>query len=599
MSDFGSVPTFDYVQDVLSRVPELKAAHDYKIILSGHSGGGYAVGNRVEDVAKTRDRSKLPAAKKDHAAQQPTDMIVLFDAEDTTAVTEWAKKQIKALAQVARNAKDKPDDVEAAIAATPKYRGYFWDSGSYAGAFTTQHNELCAALSSVPADWAYPNADNPKQITVADLFRVVPVSGTGVDHEHVISRGPGDGDAAKQGALADALRASTDPTSDRSMGLPCGAEKPKPKAKPSTPASSKSAPATVGRKWRASDASSEYAYTEGNKKTLASQTQEERATDLTTFDKTAKARLRTLTKAEKKGTLDKDEARELADLRALEARIEAARQALGRKDVEEVLAAAGYKVKDWYGAIERGAFLGVSLRVHSSLADRLTRAESALVGDAKINPGKLGSEDLGTSLNMYASTSDMREPKAAVGGTSLSMHTFGLAVDLNYKGNPFLGNAPGHVAPPIVKRATSLVLGRSIDVMANLGAAKDAYADLTDASDALKTYLSYRLKANETDLVDSVGKHTRLTGEPADVKGWLKQIESDARALQNDPDFDSHKSAEEGFMDLNQSVVLALTGAGLTWGGTYGGAKDLMHFDLREGEGAKIDNARGAHAASR
>src|SRR5262249_39099893 len=151
----------------------------------------------------------------------------------------------------------------------------------------------------------------------------------------------------------------------------------------------------------------------------------------------------------------------------------------------------------------------------------------------------------------------------------LSMHTFGLAVDLNYKGNPFLGNAPGHIAPPIIKRATSLVLGRTINVMTDLGAAKDAYTDLTDASDALKTYLSYREKANEKDLTDKVSKHIPLKGEPADVKGWLKQIESDAKALQSDPDFDKHKSAEEGFMDLNQSVVLALTGAGLKWGGTY------------------------------
>ena len=130
--------------------------------------------------------------------------------------------------------------------------------------------------------------------------------------------------------------------------------------------------------------------------------------------------------------------------------MEAAKQALGRKDVEEVLDAAGLKVKDCYGAVERGTFLGVSLRVHSSLADRLTRAESALVGDATANPSKLKAEDLGTSLNMYASTSDLREPKAAVGGTSLSMHSFGLAVDLDYTGNPFLGNAAGHIAPPIV-----------------------------------------------------------------------------------------------------------------------------------------------------
>ena len=52
-------------------------------------------------------------------------------------------------------------------------------------------------------------------------------------------------------------------------------------------------------------------------------------------------------------------------------------------------------------------------------------------------------------------------------------------------------------------------------------------------------------------------------------------------------------------MDLNQSVVLALTGAGLKWGGTYPSGKDLTHFYLREsGDAAKIDVARAAHTAN-
>jgi len=42
-------------------------------------------------------------------------------------------------------------------------------------------------------------------------------------------------------------------------------------------------------------------------------------------------------------------------------------------------------------------------------------------------------------------------------------------------------------------------------------------------------------------------------------------------------------------------VVTALTGAGLTWGGGCSGKKDIMHFDLREGEGKKIDSARQTH----
>src|SRR5436190_38384 len=185
---------------------------------------------------------------------------------------------------------------------------------------------------------------------------------------------------------------------------------------------------------------------------------------------------------------------------------------------------------------------------------------------------------------MYGSTSDMRRPKAATGGSNLSMHTFGLAVDLNYTGNPFLGNA-GRLAPDVVKRATSLVLGDPVDVMKYLGDVKEAYAALTRASAALKTYLSYRGSGNLAELTDKVTHHTTLKGEPADLASWRAQIEQDARKIDSAADFKGHKSPEEGFIDFDEAVVLALTGAGLTWGGTYARAKDIMHFDLRDGDG--------------
>ena len=71
------------------------------------------------------------------------------------------------------------------------------------------------------------------------------------------------------------------------------------------------------------------------------------------------------------------------------------------------------------------------------------------------------------------------------------------------------------------------------------------------------------------------------------------------RALSAGGDFTNHKPPEEGFLDLDEAVVLALTGAGLTWGGTYRRAKDIMHFDLRQAEGAKVHSARTAHNANR
>jgi hypothetical protein len=222
MSDFGNVPTFEYVQDVLSKVTELKSVQQYSLVLSAHSGGGATqVAPKLKTgAAETSDRSKLPAAKAGQAAPQPTDLVVLFDAEGIEKVTGWATKHINALASSIKSAKT-PADAQAVIAASPKFRGYYAKSGHYENRYVDQNKQLCKALSNVPKDWAFPDPANAKKVTVADLFRIIEVSDPGVDHEHVISRGTAG--KAEQGALADALRASQDPTFDRAQALACAA----------------------------------------------------------------------------------------------------------------------------------------------------------------------------------------------------------------------------------------------------------------------------------------------------------------------------------------------------------------------------------------
>ena len=647
-SDFGDVPTFDYLQDVFAHVPGLAAIKDFTIVLSGHSGGGSTqVAPKVTggDI-RGADRSTLPAAGKGKAPMQPSDLVVLFDAEGIESVTGWIEGLIQGLAKSAKSDSTAP----AAIAASPKFRGYFATRGSYWARYQAAAQRLESALASVPAKWRDPDGADPTAVRVRDLFRFVEVTAAGVNHEHVISGGQGG--APEAGSLADSLRASLDPTIDRARAYnpkeggkrlvawqkevaawrAAQAEKKrkakeaadKAKAKDSGqpppapvqklaaggPAVSPvhrvpdrlgaAAPVPVQRAaWKASSATTEYALTADDRSLLASSTADARQADRTALTKTALRRLNKLAAAEKRNRLKPGEDKELADLRTLKDRVETTNRALGRQDVEEVIAAAGLgTVAQWFGDVQQGSFLGIPLRVHTSLAGRLTTAETALVSDATVNPGKANAQDLGRTLNMYASTSDLRQPAKAVGGTSLSMHTFGLAVDLNYKGNPFVGNA-GKLAPAVIRRATSLVLGTPTEVTTDLGDAAASFTALQAASDALKTYLSYRDPANRAALTAAVTGHSGASGEPAGVEGWLKQIEQDHADLSAGGDFDKHKPPEEGFLDLDRSVVSALTGAGLTWGGTYPGAKDLMHFDLRQGDGAKIQAARTAHTANR
>ena len=639
MSDFGNVPTFDYVKDVFDKAGgTLAKITSYHIILSAHSGGGdKQVATKVNagDVVGT-DTSRLTPAAPGHAPQQASDLVILFDAEGSASTMAWIEKELRRLTAALKTAPDAAA-AQAAIAAAPKFRGYFATKGSYWAAFHDASKRLETALAAVPAAWRSADSTNPTAVRVRDLFRFIEVSGAGVDHEHVISGGSGG--PAEAGALADALRASLDPTVDRPRAYnpaeggkrlaawqaevaarrakkaaekaaeeKAAAEKAAKASPPSvqptvqrddaaTPTTTKSAAAPKST-WKASGAAAAFTLTEDDKTLLAGKTAGERAADQALLTKAALKRLEVLIAAEKAKKLKPGEDTELADLRALKDRVETTNRALKRKDVEQIMDASGQgTVASWFGDIKKGTFLGVELRAHKALADRLTKAETALVNDATINPGKKSAKDLGTDLSMYASTSDLREPAKAVGGNSLSMHTFGLAVDLNYKGNPFIGNA-GAAAPDAIRRATSLVLGTATDVGTSLGDAQASFTALKGASDALKTYFSYRDPANLAALTAAVTGHKAATGEPADLAGWQRQIAADYEALNGKGDFKRHKPPEEGFLDLHESVVLALTGAGLTWGGMYPTDKDIMHFDLREAEGAKIDSARRAHVAN-
>ncbi|HKD96671.1 MAG TPA: M15 family metallopeptidase [Micromonosporaceae bacterium] len=623
MSDFGDVPTYAYIQDVFDKagisVPK------YSVVLSGHSGGGFQVANKVGD-AEAVDAAKLPAGSPRAKSPDAADLVVMYDAEGVVATANWAAGQIKALGK----ALDKIDKdvtnplvravkIYLTLAASPKFRGYFAKGGYYVNKFDTAATVLKQALDTLDPKWT---TLDPGVLAVPDLFRVIEVGLPGVNHEHVIGAVAKMDPTTKKtdesvGALADALTVTMDPTSDRAAAyVPKAAAKAKAattKAKP--PATTAKPPASVQQlqrtptaqrddtkpkpppAWRASGAAGEYAFTEDDRKALAAQTADERAADQARITKDAIKRIEKLEKAKKKAPLSADEEKELTDLQTVKARTEQAQRALKRLDVEEVLTAAGTTVTAWFGGVVSGTFLGLPLRVHKHLGARLTQAETALLADTTVNPGKVDAKTLGQNLNMTARTSDLRKPALAVGGTSLSMHTFGLAVDLNYTGSPFIGNAsPG--LPGVVRRATSLCGTAAVNVMDEITDPTTAYDTLKGASDALALYLSFHDRSKAADLKAQVDKHTALRGEPRDAAGWQKQIDKDFKDMRDARDFNDHTPATQGFLDLNKAVVLALTGAGLTWGGTYPGAKDLMHFDLRDAEGAKIQAARTAHTAN-
>jgi hypothetical protein len=211
MSDFGNVPTFDYIADVFAKAGgELAQITNYHIILSAHSGGGnMQVAKKTGDAVGT-DPARLRTGTKDKADQQPSDLVILFDAEGSASLASWVVGEIGRLTAAI---KADPAKAQDAILKAPKFRGYFATGGAYWRAFHDACTTINAALRGVPADWRRPDTANPGSVKVSDLFRIIEVSDAGVNHEHVISRGTKG--KPEVGALADALRASLDPTIDR------------------------------------------------------------------------------------------------------------------------------------------------------------------------------------------------------------------------------------------------------------------------------------------------------------------------------------------------------------------------------------------------
>jgi hypothetical protein len=264
----------------------------------------------------------------------------------------------------------------------------------------------------------------------------------------------------------------------------------------------------------------------------------------------------------------------------------------------------------WYSGVVEATFLGMRISpstgsvpgVHQRLLARLDRAEKALL--ARKEYTGMNADQVREKLGMY-SISGLRLPMPASGSeTTPSLHCFGLAVDINYAGSPFVGlqqprkKKPEFMAartPRLIERAMWLLHGEAFNI--ERGAESDvtaAWKAHDRASKALVEYLALSDDLNGQKLQQLVAGAGRPSGvawnQPAsgqwwtDLKWWQDRITADW-TLRDTYDFSAaehHGRAEvTGYMDLHQHLVEELVGAGLFWGGQYAGSKDIMHFDLR------------------
>jgi hypothetical protein len=263
----------------------------------------------------------------------------------------------------------------------------------------------------------------------------------------------------------------------------------------------------------------------------------------------------------------------------------------------------GVTLDDWFADhVPDATFLGLRIRasggkspgVHARFLAALQKAEAALRAkfpgdDDGLIRAKLGVRDIG----------GLRPPKLATGGSLPSMHCFGMAIDIDAATNPFVGNQgvskkvkdpaerakiAANRSPRIIERAMLLLHGERFDVESRLAAktVEEAYDIHARASQALADYLKLA-DAGDAELLPLVTR-AQTAGDTNDLAWWRERITTD-KAMLPHFDFGRHDNPEEkGYMNLDKELVLALTkDAGLLWGGTYAGAKDMMHFDLRDG----------------
>jgi hypothetical protein len=267
-------------------------------------------------------------------------------------------------------------------------------------------------------------------------------------------------------------------------------------------------------------------------------------------------------------------------------------EAKGIKEIKEapahyankILEKAGFNPGDWFSKFTTITFLGRPVgEIHTDLAAHLKAVEKKLAathGGDQQDPAVAGK-----NLGLNEAIGGARH---APTGTAFSMHLFGLAVDVNYTSNPWVGTS----ANKVFEQAGLLVHGQKMQFKGGM-----SYADLSALDKTMETYFSYLDNADalKTQLA------ARAQG-PANF--WTgKSVEAAQKQIQQDLDFCAAKweraGAKDvikkgGFLSLPEDLV---KGMELDWGASYG---DIMHFDMRnKGSGAKIQSAIGQYKAEK
>jgi hypothetical protein len=269
----------------------------------------------------------------------------------------------------------------------------------------------------------------------------------------------------------------------------------------------------------------------------------------------------------------------------------------------EILALTkGIKASDWFSEFTSIKFLGTRFNkpIHIELASHLKEVEDKLLqqyGGEESDPDKKA-ETVRNAVGL--TTEAIRGGRDDPTSADLSMHLFGLAIDVNFKQNPYIGVS----ANPVFKRAGLLVEDKPARFVSE---GKMDYDELVALNKVITTYFSYidnraelekRLAlVNETEWEVDGPKGEGKKKKKSAMKKWKGMTADDVvKIIQADLDWLAAKwdrsGAKDvikagGFTNLKKELV---DGLDLAWGGS--GYGDMMHFDLRnKGKGKQVHTA--------
>jgi len=563
-----------------------------RVSMAGHSGAGATLASMAMESVRRH------SGRKPGTSSTLTGDLVLLDAINSSgelsAFKDWALMRLEQDLTALKSLKTDAEKL-AYLQTAQKLRGYYSQKGSYVGNYTQLDNAI--------GDWFKHHAaeSGPYAGRLRANFSVVPVP---VTHEELMRGVPAGEARGGAGTILDALRTLHSDARPARAKAPATVKTAAPASKKAvSPAQPAPGQQPSGPSGAAGDARARQIATA----ILLAKTGGEGAGN---------------TAAEKKAAKEAAEASVAHDI-----------QKGTKKDVDA-----------WFANLEPDAtFLGKQIQpssageppgVHHEMAVKLAAAEASLLNT------KAGEKPAGARVRLgVKSVSGMRVPKTPTGKTSgASMHCFGLAVDIDHDNNPFVGNydKPSKARPEggpslqIIKHATLLLAGAPHDVRQappklegshRTDSEEDRKARATRAveewerlhadsilvqrylsmtpeqlDDALKERLPALTAWKEVQTAEAAPqpgkqKTKKRPNPPAWVEhvtesAWWHAIHESDKKHSKQGDFGRGSSSDPtkfGFMTLHEELVKALVDAGLSWGGTYQGDRDIMHFDLRTG----------------